>query len=126
MNLRRALMIGAVLTPLAAAADSAAWTPLIGAWRTADYVSCGVDDVRAGRITSVGEKALLIGHIVCVIEQGVTSADGAVISIGAECDLGGGYMTRLDYEWRLQGPDEVLLEHLGYERRLVRCRKGVE
>lgn len=109
-----------------AAADAGAppWAPLIGAWRTTDFDSCGVDDVRYGRITSIGKSSMLIGMIHCVIEDGAATDDGYTLT--AECELGEGYYTRLTYDWRLTSPNDAVMTNEGYEKRLVRCVGGVE
>ena len=100
------------------------WAPLIGAWRTTDYESCGVDDVRYGRITSVGDSSMLVGAVHCVIEDGAATEYGFTLT--AECELGEGYYTRLSYDWRLTGPNDAVMTNEGYEKRLVRCVGGVE
>ncbi len=110
----------------AAPADDAPppWSPLIGAWRTTDYDSCGVDDVRYGRITSIGVNSMLVGAVHCVIEDGAATESG--FTLMAECELGEGYYTRLTYDWRLDGPNDAVMTNEGYEKRLVRCVGGVE
>ncbi len=100
------------------------WSPLIGAWRTTDYDSCGVDDVRYGRITSIGVNSMLVGAVHCVIEDGAATESG--FTLMAECELGEGYYTRLTYDWRLDGPNDAVMTNEGYEKRLVRCVGGVE
>lgn len=121
------LGVGALvaLAPPAAADDEPPpWAPLIGAWRTTDHDSCGVDDVRYGRITSIGESSLLVGAVHCVIEDGAATENGFTLS--AECELGEGYYTRLTFDWRLTGQNAAVMTNEGYEKRLVRCVGGVE
>lgn len=121
------LGVGVLITlapPVIADAEPPPWAPLIGAWRTTDYDSCGVDDVRYGRITSIGKNSMLVGAVHCVIEDGAATDVGFTLS--AECELGEGYYTRLAYDWRLTGPNEAVMTNEGYERRLVRCVGGVE
>lgn len=104
--------------------DPPSWAPLIGAWRTTDYESCGVDDVRYGRITSIGKTSMLVGAVHCVIEAGAATDKGYTLT--AECELGEGYYTRLTYDWRLTTPNDAVMTNEGYEKRLVRCAGGVE
>ncbi|RMF04479.1 MAG: hypothetical protein D6773_06380 [Alphaproteobacteria bacterium] len=112
------------LAPAFAAAEEDAWQPLKGNWRTTEIASCGIDDVRAGRILSVGENSIRHGFILCVIREG--AREGDAIRLVAQCDLGGGYETPLEYEFRLTGPHEATLSLYGQEKRLVRCVKGIE
>lgn len=128
-NFRDMFWLGAgtliALAPPATADDETPpWAPLIGAWRTTDYKSCGVDDVRYGRITSIGKSSMLVGAVHCVIEDGATTDDGFTLT--AECELGEGYYTRLTYDWRLTTPNDAVMTNEGYEKRLVRCVGGVE
>lgn len=123
-DLAAAFLAAAPAFAEAAGATAAPWAPLIGEWRTMDYASCGVDDVRAGRITSVGRTSFASGDLYCVIESG--EAAGGVITFRADCDLGGGYMVTLDFRWRLVSANEAVLTRQGYDTRLVRCQKGLE
>ena len=107
----------------AAPAIAAPWDPVKGDWRGAEITSCGIDDVRVGNIMSVNDRTLRYGFIHCAIEGGDTADDGA-ITINARCDLGGGYEADLSYEWRLDNPNEALMTHEGYTRRLIRCIGG--
>lgn len=107
-----------------AEAETPPWAPLIGAWRTTDYDSCGVDDVRYGRITSIGKTSMLVGAVHCAIEGGAATETGFTLT--GECELGEGYYTRLTYDWRLTGPNDAVMTNEGYEKRLVRCVGGVE
>ncbi len=100
------------------------WAPLIGAWRTTDFDSCGVDDVRYGRITSIGKTSMLVGAVHCAIEGGAATETGFTLT--GECELGEGYYTRLTYDWRLLGANDAVMTNEGYEKRLVRCVGGVE
>ncbi len=104
--------------------DPPPWAPLIGAWRTTDYESCGVDDVRYVRITSIGKSSMLVGAVHCVIEDGAETESGFTLT--AECELGEGYYTRLRYDWRLTSPNDAVMTNEGYQKRLVRCEGGVE
>lgn len=119
-----AATICALAPPAFADAETPPWAPLIGAWRTTDFDSCGVDDVRYGRITSVGKSSMLVGMVHCVIEDGEATETGFTLT--AECELGEGYYTRLTYDWRLTGPNKAVMTNEGYEKRLVRCVGGVE
>lgn len=115
----------AILAALAAPASAEpVWSDLIGTWRPADYASCGIDDVRYGRIVSVGRASLLLGQVSCVIRDGAKTEAG--FALDGDCDLGGGYRARLAYDWRMVGPDEAVLTHEGFETRLLRCGEGVE
>lgn len=117
-------VLTALAPPVIADTEPPQWVPLIGAWRTTDYDSCGVDDVRYGRITSVGKSSMLVGAVHCVIETGETTETGFTLT--AECELGEGYYTRLTYDWRLTSPNDAVMTNEGYEKRLVRCVGGVE
>ncbi|MEM7544524.1 MAG: hypothetical protein AAF367_03225 [Pseudomonadota bacterium] len=109
---------------LAAPASASPWEPVKGNWRTTEIASCGIDDVRAGRILSMGDRAIRYGFLLCVIQDG-TSAN-QTISVTAQCDLGGGYETPMTYEWILTGPHTALMRLNGYDTALVRCEKGIE
>ncbi|MEO1613568.1 MAG: hypothetical protein AAFU55_14620 [Pseudomonadota bacterium] len=113
-------MAGLIAVPAAAAP----WDAVIGAWRTPEIDSCGVDDARIGRLTSVSETAMMIGHVICTIKDGAET--GETVRITGACDLGGGYMVDLDYEWRLTSETEAVMSNEGYETALVRCERGVE
>lgn len=105
-------------------ANASPWDPIKGNWRTTGIASCGIDDVRAGRIMSIGNRSLRYGYVHCVIETGAT--DGNHINIEARCDLGGGYEASLTYAWVLAGNDIATLSHEGTEVQLVRCGEGIE
>lgn len=113
-----------IVALLAFPAAAAPWDALKGNWRTTEIASCGIDDVRAGRILSMGENSIRYGHLLCIIEDG--EEDGANITINAECDLGGGYETLLTYEWTLSSETEAIMHLNGYDTALVRCEKGIE
>ena len=104
-----------LLTPPAAAAP---WDAMIGNWRTTEIASCGIDDVRVGRILSISETTIRHGFVLCVIENG--EVDGDRIEVDAQCDLGGGYETPLSYAWTIAG-DEAVMRLNGYDTSLVRC-----
>lgn len=110
------------LTATITAADAPPWAPLIGKWRAADYGSCGIDDTRFGRITSVTEDALLTDKIFCSIESGAVTE--ARYTIEAICEVGANYYAVLTYDWRLTSDTEAVLTQDGYERRLLRCEEG--
>lgn len=121
------LFMGALIAGSAAASANAkapSWAPLIGTWRAADFGSCGIDDVRHGRITAVSKDALLTDKIHCSIESGARTARG--YSMKAICEVGANYYAALSYEWRLTSPTEAVLTQDGYEKRLIRCEGGVE
>ena len=101
------------------AADAPPWAPIIGKWRAADYGSCGIDDTRFGRITSVTAEALLTDKIFCAIQNGATSETGYTME--AICEVGMNYYAVLTYDWRLISDTEAALTQDGYERRLIRC-----
>ena len=109
---------------IACPAAAAPWDAVIGAWRTPEIDSCGVDDARIGRLTSVSETGMMIGHVICTIKDGAKT--GETVRITGACDLGGGYMVDLDYEWRLTSETEAIMSNEGYETALVRCERGVE
>ena len=116
--MKRVLLAMALLAP-AAQADAPPWAPLIGKWRAADYGSCGIDDTRLGRVTSVTKDALLTDKIFSTIEGGAATETG--FSMEAICEVGANYYAVLTYDWRLTSETEAVLTQDGYERRLIRC-----
>ena len=118
--LKAAIVWGAFALP----AHAAPWDAIKGNWRTTDIASCGIDDVRAGRILSMGENSIRYGFLLCVIRDG--AGDGEAVTVNADCDLGGGYETPLTYEWTLTGPNAATMRVNGYDTQLIRCEKGIE
>lgn len=113
----------ACLSPFSPA-QAAPWHAIKGNWRTTEIASCGIDDVRAGRILSMGENSIRYGFLLCIIRDG-TEGD-QTITVNANCDLGGGYETPLTYEWTLTGPNAATMRVNGYDTPLMRCEKGIE
>ena len=111
-------------TLLALPAHASPWDAIQGNWRTTEIASCGMDDVRAGRILSMGENSIRYGFLLCVIRDG--AGDGEAVTVNADCDLGGGYETPLTYEWTLTGPNAATMHVNGYDTQLIRCEKGIE
>ena len=99
--------------------SAAPWDAVIGNWRTTEINSCGIDDVRVGRILSVSETTIWHGFVICVISEG--AAEGDAVTIEAQCDLGGGYETPLTYQWRLGDRDQAVLRLNDYDTDIVRC-----
>ena len=112
-------ILALVLLAPATALAAPPWAPIIGKWRAADYESCGIDDTRFGRITSVTEDAMLTDKIHCSIESG--AATDAGFAMEAICEVGADYYLVLNYDWRLVSDTEAVLTQDGYQRRLIRC-----
>ena len=117
-------VLTALAAPLPASADAPPWAPVIGKWRAADYGSCGVDDTRFGRITSVSDDAMLTDKIHCSIEGGAATAHGLVME--AICEVGANYYAVLTFDWTLTSDTEAVMTQDGYEKRLIRCKGEVE